>query len=249
MAQQWPAGEAAAQQRLEDFCGAALGGYRDKRELPAIEGTSRLSPYLRIGAISPRQAWHEVAQYEDPHASKFVAELGWREFSTHLLYHFPTLPEAPLRAEFEHFPWREDAQQLRAWQRGETGIPLVDAGMRELWATGWMHNRVRMVVASFLVKNLRLHWLHGARWFWDTLIDADLANNSQGWQWSAGCGADAAPYFRIFNPVTQAARFDPDGDYVRRWAPEPRPPIVDLAASRAAALAAYRTLRGAQPIS
>jgi deoxyribodipyrimidine photo-lyase len=239
----WSAGEYAAREQLQDFCTAILPDYRDSRERPAITGTSRLSPYLRVGAISPRQVWHAIAMREDPRISKFLTEIGWREFSHHLLYHFPHIVEAPLRPEFARFPWREDAAQLRAWQRGETGVPLVDAGMRELWATGWMHNRVRMVVASFLVKNLRLHWLHGARWFWDTLIDADLANNTQGWQWAAGCGADAAPYFRIFNPYAQAARFDPTGAYVQRWAPEPRSLIVDLAASRTAALAAYRSIR------
>jgi deoxyribodipyrimidine photo-lyase len=239
----WPAGEHAAQEQLRRFGADILSGYRDSRERPAVSGTSRLSPYLRVGAIGPRQIWHEIAMREDPRASKFLAEIGWREFSHHLLFHFPDIVEAPLRPEFARFPWREDAAQLRAWKRGETGVPLVDAGMRELWATGWMHNRVRMVVASFLVKNLRLHWLHGARWFWDTLIDADLANNTQGWQWAAGCGADAAPYFRIFNPYAQAARFDPAGAYVQRWAPEPRSLIVDLAASRTAALAAYRSLR------
>jgi deoxyribodipyrimidine photo-lyase len=200
-------------------------------------------------------------------ARVFLAEIGWREFAHHLLFHFPATPGAPLREEFAHFPWADDPDggKLRAWQRGRTGYPIVDAGMRQLWQTGWMHNRVRMVVASFLAKNLGMHWLHGARWFWDTLVDADLANNTQGWQWTAGTGADAAPYFRVFNPVSQAMRFDPDGDYVRRWIPGfaempddalfepwkhpqslarcapdyPRRPIVDLKGSREAALAAY----------
>ena len=268
----WPAGESAAQQQLEHFSAGPLAAYRDARDRPAMAGTSRLSPYLHVGAISPRQVWHAIGAAlsaraqpaAEWRAGKFLAELVWREFAHHLLFHHPQLPDEPLRREFTSFPWREDARALAAWQRGRTGIPLVDAGMRELWATGWMHNRVRMVVASFLVKNLRLHWQHGARWFWDTLIDADLANNTQGWQWTAGCGADAAPYFRVFNPVTQALKFDPDAEYIRRWVPElaaldtpfvhepwraPRapdypPPIVDLAASRTAALAAFRTLRG-----
>jgi deoxyribodipyrimidine photo-lyase len=184
-----------------------------------------------------------------------MAEIGWREFAHHLLYHFPHTTDAPLRADFARFPWREDAAQRRAWQRGLTGVPLVDAGMRELWHTGWMHNRVRMVVGSFLVKNLRLHWLEGARWFWDTLVDADLASNTLGWQWCAGCGADAAPYFRVFNPESQAAKFDPEGAYQRHWVPESAaetgggtrgaypPPIVDLKASRVAALEAFASLR------
>jgi deoxyribodipyrimidine photo-lyase len=252
----WQPGESGAQQRLQRFIADALPGYRDLRDRPAVAGTSTLSPYLHVGAISPRQIWQAIGAAESAGGSseaewrdgKFLAELVWREFAHHLLFHHPHLPDEPLRAEFAHFPWREDDAALQAWQQGRTGIPLVDAGMRELWATGWMHNRVRMVVASFLVKNLRLHWLHGARWFWDTLIDADLANNTQGWQWTAGCGADAAPYFRIFNPHSQAERFDPDGEYVRRWAPEAGtsaypPPIVDLAASRVEALAAFQTLR------
>jgi deoxyribodipyrimidine photo-lyase len=271
MAQQWRAGEAGAQQQLELFADARLPGYRDARELPAVSGTSRLSPYLQLGAISPRQIWHFIGAAESRRGvapaewrtNKYLAELIWREFAYHLLFHFPHIPERPLRVDFERFNWREDAPALRAWQRGMTGVPLVDAGMRELWATGWMHNRVRMVVASFLVKNLRLRWQLGARWFWDTLIDADLANNTQGWQWAAGCGADAAPYFRIFNPVTQAAKFDPKGEYIRRWVPElaqagsqvgslagglaggqyPQP-IVDLKQSREEALAAFRQLRG-----
>jgi deoxyribodipyrimidine photo-lyase len=180
-----------------------------------------------------------------------MAEIGWREFAHHLLYHYPHTPDAPLRADFARFPWREDAAQRDAWQRGRTGIPMVDAGMRELWHTGWMHNRMRMVVASFLVKNLRLHWLEGARWFWDTLVDADLASNTLGWQWAAGCGADAAPYFRVFNPESQAAKFDAAGDYQRRWVLEAAAgplggypaAIVDLKASRVAALAAFAEMR------
>jgi deoxyribodipyrimidine photo-lyase len=252
----WRPGEEGAQERLRRFIETALEGYRDRRDLPAVEGTSRLSPHLHFGELSPRQPWHAVAMAHERlgrtpaewRHDKFLSELGWREFSHHLLYHFPHTPTAPLRAEFAAFPWRDDAAGLEAWRRGRTGVPLVDAGMRELWATGWMHNRVRMVVASFLVKNLRVHWLEGARWFWDTLVDADLANNTQGWQWTSGCGADAAPYFRVFNPESQAARFDPQQDYIRRWVPEVGtdaypPPLVDLKASRADALAAYQRMR------
>jgi deoxyribodipyrimidine photo-lyase len=176
-----------------------------------------------------------------------MAEIGWREFAHHLLYHFPRTAHEPLRLEYQKFPWLEDRAHLQAWQRGRTGVPLVDAGMRELWHTGWMHNRVRMVVASFLVKNLRLHWLEGARWFWDTLVDADLASNTLGWQWAAGCGADAAPYFRVFNPESQAEKFDPKSEYIQRWIGSdkkyPSSPIVDLKESRAAAIAAWQTLR------
>ena len=255
----WQAGEGAAQARLEQFVSTGLDAYRDARDRPAVAGTSRLSPYLHAGVMSPRQVWHAVGEAESARgrheaewrAHKYLAELAWREFAHHLLHHHPRLAEEPLREEFAGFPWRDDPAALQAWQRGRTGFPLVDAGMRELWSTGWMHNRARMVTASFLVKNLRLHWLHGARWFWDTLIDADLANNTLGWQWTAGCGADAAPFFRIFNPQSQAQKFDPDGAYVRRWVPEAAtaaypPPIVELAASRAAALSAFRTLRTAR---
>jgi len=249
----WAPGERRAARQLEAFLEGPVSRYGETRNLPAEAATSRLSPHLHFGEISPRQIWHAAAQWR---SSQFMAEIGWREFAHHLLYHFPHTTDAPLRAEFARFPWREDARELRAWQRGETGIPLVDAGLRELWATGWMHNRVRMVVASFLVKNLRMHWLHGARWFWDTLVDADLASNTLGWQWAAGCGADAAPYFRVFNPHSQAEKFDPRSEYIRRWIPElggasdlkPSrsypPPIVDLKASREAALAAFKTFRG-----
>jgi deoxyribodipyrimidine photo-lyase len=192
-----------------------------------------LSPHLHFGEISPRQIWHcfgDLAERErgnssssrdrDWRHSQFIAELGWREFAHHLLYHFPHTASEPLRAEFAHFPWRRNRDWLKAWQSGKTGYPLIDAGMRELWHTGWMHNRVRMAVASFLVKDLLISWQEGARWFWDTLVDADLAQNTLGWQWTAGCGADAAPFFRIFNPTTQAKKFDPDGAYIRRWVPE-----------------------------
>ncbi|NDA68093.1 MAG: deoxyribodipyrimidine photo-lyase, partial [Verrucomicrobia bacterium] len=216
-----------AQAALRRFCADAFSGYTENRNRPDLTGTSRLSPHLHFGELSPRQVWHalkatgavdaRLASWRD---SQFVAELGWREFAHHLLHHFPHTPTEPLRAEFKHFPWQDDAAALRAWQRGQTGYPLVDAGMRELWATGWMHNRVRMVVASFLVKDLRMPWQAGARWFWDTLVDADLASNTLGWQWTSGCGADAAPYFRVFNPVSQGEKFDPHGDYVRQWCPE-----------------------------
>lgn len=262
LASHWQPGEAGAAQRLERFLDEAWLQYDNRRDVPAQEGTSRLSPHLHHGEISPRQIWHAFARRAAAQGidasrwrqSKFLAEVGWREFAHHLLYHFPHTPTEPLRAEFARFPWRDDAALLDAWQRGRTGVPLVDAGMRELWHTGWMHNRVRMVVASFLVKNLLQPWQAGARWFWDTLVDADLAANTLGWQWSAGCGADAAPYFRIFNPVTQSQRFDPGGDYLARWLPElteldpkarhePRNAVVDLPASRDAALAAFANLR------
>ena len=273
----WRPGEAGARELLERFIDGALEGYQDGRDLPARAGTSRLSPHLHFGEIGPRQivARLAAAGLTGDDADAFVRELGWREFSHQLLYHFPQTPDTPLNPRFADFPWRDGDTEplLQAWQRGRTGIPIVDAGMRELWHTGWMHNRVRMIVASLLTKNLRLPWQSGARWFWDTLVDADLANNTQGWQWSAGSGADAAPYFRIFNPVRQGERFDPDGVYVRRWCPElaqmpkkwlhqpwaapadvprdarvnlgrdyPRP-IVDLAKTRAEALAAYDQIK------
>ena len=271
----WRPGEAGAQGLLDDFLDAGVGAYPAQRDVPAVAGTSRLSPHLHFGEIGPRQILARLCAHAGglgaslAHAGSghFLRELGWREFSHHLLYHFPHTAQHNFNAAFDAFPWREpDRETLRRWQRGRTGIPIVDAGMRELWHTGWMHNRVRMIVASLLTKNLRAHWLHGARWFWDTLVDADLANNTLGWQWSAGCGADAAPYFRIFSPAAQSARFDAAGAYIRRWVPELRaaapplliepwrdaallarsgypPPIVDPAASRGDALAAYRQLR------
>ncbi|MBK1724481.1 cryptochrome/photolyase family protein [Thiocystis violacea] len=276
----WQPGEPAALALAERFLHAQVEDYKAARDLPGVVGTSRLSPYLHFGEISPRRILALVMDaFGDPTSEpveSFVREIGWREFAYHLLYHFPQTPTEPLEARFADFPWSSAENQgaLDAWQRGQTGIPLVDAGMRELWHSGWMHNRVRMVVASLLTKNLLIPWQAGARWFWDTLVDADLASNTQGWQWTAGCGADAAPYFRVFNPIRQGERFDPQGSYVRRWCPElarlpdshihqpwaaPQPtlraagvsiggnypaPIVDLAASRLRALAAYERIKG-----
>lgn len=222
----WCPGEDGARYELQRFLDAAITDYAEHRDRPDEVQTSRLSPYLHFGEISPRQVWHAVRTASKKHRAKqrgveaYLRQLGWREFAHHLLFHFPHTLDQPLRGEFADFPWRESRADLRAWQRGQTGYPLVDAGMRALWATGWMHNRVRMVVASFLVKHLLLPWQAGDHWFWDTLVDADLANNTLGWQWVAGCGADAAPYFRIFNPVAQGEKFDPNGEYVRRWVPE-----------------------------
>jgi len=223
----WTPGGAAALEQLQQFLRDAFDQYPTARDRPDTAGTSRLSPYLHFGEIGPRQIWHGLrrfalarGQHTTWRQSQFLAEVGWREFAHHLLFHFPRTPEQPLRADFARFPWKSDAPGLRAWQLGKTGYPIVDAGMRQLWHTGWMHNRVRMIVGSFLVKDLLLPWNAGAAWFWDTLVDADLANNTLGWQWVAGCGADAAPYFRIFNPVSQATRFDPEGTYIRKWVPE-----------------------------
>jgi deoxyribodipyrimidine photo-lyase len=226
----WDVGEAAAQARLAHVLTRSVWDYQEHRDYPAGDGTSRLSPYLHWGQLSPRQVWHAAAgalarrrRGDETRAAgvwAFLRQLAWREFAQHLLHHFPHTPTRPLHAKYANFPWRSDAKALRAWQRGRTGFPLIDAGMRQLWHTGWMHNRVRMAVGSFLVKDLLLSWRHGAAWFWDTLVDADLANNTLGWQWIAGCGADAAPYFRVFNPVTQGEKFDPAGAYVRQWIPE-----------------------------
>lgn len=215
----WEATRAAAIARLDEFLGAGLARYADGRDRPADDWVSRLSPYLHFGQLGPREVVAATST-GTPGASDFLRELGWREFAHHQLYHFPHTSDEPMDTRFERFPWRAANDELRAWQRGETGIPLVDAGMRQLWETGWMHNRVRMVVASFLTKNLLVHWHDGAQWFWDTLVDADLASNSLGWQWTAGSGADAAPYFRVFNPVLQGQKFDKAGRYVRRWLPE-----------------------------
>ena len=270
--QHWQPGEAGAREALETFLAEPIIEYPGGRDRPDREWTSRLSAHLHFGEISPHQilwaleenAMNTRSATRDNAAEVFLRELGWRDFSHHLLFHFPTTPQQNLNAQFDRFAWaHDDADVLARWQRGQTGVPIVDAGRRQLWQTGWMHNRVRMIVASFLTKNLRLHWQHGARWFWDTLVDADLANNTLGWQWVAGCGADAAPYFRVFNPVTQSKKFDPDGAYLRRWLPELADapttllhepwkdptllsrssypaPMVDLATSRQDALAAYK---------
>lgn len=223
----WQPGEKAARTWLDAFLDGALARYAHGRERPGEAGTSLLSPHLHWGEISPRQIWHTIHARQhaqpapgDAAIDRFLAELGWREFSYHLLYYHPQMPDRPLRAEFELFAWAPDQRLLRAWQRGRTGYPIVDAGMRALWHTGWMHNRVRMIVASFLTKHLLQPWQDGEAWFWDCLVDADLASNSAGWQWVTGCGVDPAPYFRIFNPVLQSQKFDPDGDYIRRWVPE-----------------------------
>lgn len=276
----WQPGEAGAHRRLATFLEGPLRGYRQNRDRMDVAATSRLSPHLAFGEISPRQIAaaitlaRETGEAPSPDCEKFLAELGWREFSHHLLFHNPDLAAANIQKKFDSFPWREDAAALRAWRRGETGYPLVDAGMRELWRCGSMHNRARMITASFLIKHLLLDWRHGEQWFWDTLVDADPANNAAGWQWVAGSGADAAPFFRIFNPVSQGGKFDPSGAYIRTHLPElarlpdsfihapwtaPAPileragitlgdtyprPIVDHAAARSRALAAFRSISG-----
>ena len=254
MRETWTPGEAGAARRLDRFLDRALSDYGSDRDRPDHEGTSALSPHLHFGEISPRRVWHAVRKAAGGRpvakltggAEVYLREIGWREFANHLLYHFPHTSDAPLRADYSRFPWADDPVGLRAWQRGRTGFPIVDAGMRQLWATGWMHNRVRMIVASFLVKDLRISWLEGAKWFWDTLVDADLAANTLGWQWAAGCGADAAPYFRIFNPTSQAEKFDPDGVYVERWvdtqAKDYPEPIVDHGEARKLALEALKAV-------
>lgn len=275
----WQPGETGARTRLKAFLADKLRTYAQDRNFPDRAGTSRLSPHLHFGEINPRRVWLEAARAasRDPRLDDgletFLKELAWRDFSYHLLFHWPELPERAFRPEFETFPWAKNEGALDAWQLGATGYPIVDAGMRELWHTGYMHNRVRMIVASFLVKHLLIPWQQGEAWFWDTLVDADLANNAASWQWVAGSGADAAPYFRIFNPVVQGEKFDPDGDYVRRWVPELRNllgraihapwllstdvlsaagvtlgstyplPIVDHAAARARALHAFQSLK------
>ncbi|MEN8820838.1 MAG: deoxyribodipyrimidine photo-lyase [Abyssibacter sp.] len=278
----WTPGSGGAQQRLSDFLDTALQDYDSGRNRPDLDATSGLSPHLHFGEIGPRQivAAVDAASSDDgrtrsaQQADKFLSEIAWREFAHHVLFHFPETLEQSMNPRFRHFEWAGRDSDLQAWQHGQTGIPIVDAGMRQLWHTGWMHNRVRMIVGSLLTKNLRQHWRKGAQWFWDTLVDADLANNTLGWQWIAGCGADAAPYFRIFNPVSQGEKFDPHGAYVRRWVPEieglpdahlhapwtaPAPvlrqaklrlgrdypaPIVDLKASRQDALDAYAKVKG-----
>jgi deoxyribodipyrimidine photo-lyase len=273
-------GERHAVEKLQKFVHRGVLQYGDERDRPDHPGVSTLSPHLHFGEIGPRQVREALRLFahrgdaaQKRAADTFLRQIYWREFAHHLLYHFAHTPDEPLRAEFAKFPWRKDARQLKAWQQGRTGYPIVDAGMRQLWRTGWMHNRVRMIVGSFLVKDLLLPWQSGAEWFWDTLVDADLANNTLGWQWVGGCGADAAPYFRVFNPTSQGEKFDPAGDYVRRYVPElsklpaewiHRPweapedvlqrvgiklgrdypvPIVDHGEAREVALAALKTLR------
>lgn len=279
----WSPGEAGALARLDEFCDDAISHYQDERDLPSAASTSRLSPHLHFGEISPNQIYLRIqrltAERNEAGLLKntdgFLREVAWREFAHHLLYHFPHTPLQPMYEKFSAMPWRGDAaEDLRRWQRGQTGIPIVDAGMRELWATGIMHNRVRMIAASLLTKNLLIDWREGARWFWDTLVDASLANNTLGWQWVAGSGADAAPYYRIFNPVLQSQKFDTQGRYIRHWIPELSKlpdaalhapwqadavtlasagvtlgktyplPIVDLAATRDRALEAYQRIKG-----
>ena len=250
----WEPGEDAAHEALARFLNEDVAAYKADRDTPGIDATSRLSPRLRWGELSPHQVWHATAaartRTNAEGAATFLSELGWREFAYHTLFQRPALATENIRSEFDAFPWpRLHPTALRAWQQGRTGIPLVDAGMRELWHTGTMHNRVRMVVASFLIKNLLIDWRLGEQWFWDTLVDADPASNPFNWQWVAGSGADAAPYFRVFNPELQREKFDTHGDYVRRWVPEWQTdaypePIVDLAETRRAALAAYDVVKG-----
>jgi len=286
MTQWWQPGEVGAQKRTTNFLAEACGAYHTERDRPDHTGTSRLSPHLHFGEISPRQIVRAMVDagllawpIEKPTkgAEHFFKEVMWREFAGYVLHHFPHTDWAPFRPEFSEFPFVTDTEALQRWREGQTGYPIVDAGMRELWATGWMHNRVRMIVASFLVKHLQQDWRHGAEWFWDTLVDADLASNSLGWQWSAGCGVDAAPYFRVFNPILQGKKFDPLGDYVRRWVPELAKlpadwihepwmappltlyqagmtlgdaypaPMVDHPTARKKALAAFAQLRGTAP--
>jgi deoxyribodipyrimidine photo-lyase len=274
LAAAWRPGEEAALNRLTQFCSTLLEAYPQTRDYPGVDGVSRLSPHLHFGEISPRQIWAAVGHQlpDDPLPQKaaetYRRQLGWREFAHYVLYHWPYTTDQPFQERFNGYPWRQDdGELLHAWQQGRTGIPLVDAGLRQLWQTGWMHNRVRMVVASFLTKNGQMPWQDGARWFWETLVDADLANNTLGWQWTAGCGVDTAPYFRIFNPVRQGEKFDPAGAYLRRWLPElsdlSKPwlyqpwrlpptqraalaypsPVINLETSRTEALQGYRQLR------
>lgn len=226
LASHWQVGEAGAVSSLAAFIDSGLFGYKDGRNFPAAPNVSRLSPHIHWGEVSPNTVWYaakdrmESGDADHNDADHFLSELGWREFSHALLYYFPDLPRQNLQSRFDKFSWKEDASALQRWQHGQTGYPIIDAAMRQLWKTGYMHNRLRMIVGSFLVKNLRLHWHHGHAWFWNCLVDADLANNSAGWQWIAGCGADAAPYFRIFNPITQASKFDPKGEFIRHYVPE-----------------------------
>lgn len=270
----WEIGEKGAHKALKEFLEGGISNYKEGRNFPAQKNVSRLSPYLHWGEISPHQVWYDaISRGDDHNIDCFMSELGWREFSHSLLYYQPTMPQSNLQKKFDNFPWQDKPDHLKAWQEGMTGYPIVDAGMRELWQTGYMHNRVRMIVGSFLVKNLLLDWRFGASWFWDCLVDADLANNSASWQWVAGCGADAAPYFRIFNPVTQGEKFDSAGEYTRHYVPELKDmpdnylfkpwsasdeilknagvklgqnyphPIVELKGSRERALEAFKSLK------
>ena len=221
----WNPGEETAHNRLRRFTNKAIKQYDHNRDYPAVDGTSRLSPHLCFGEISARTLWHEIVKgpvYSDVDDEKapFLRQLIWREFAYHLIRHFPHTRDQNLRNSFDLFPWSANQEHLDAWKKGRTGYPIVDAGMRQLWRVGWMHNRVRMIVASFLTKHLLIHWLEGAQWFWDTLVDANLPNNTLGWQWAAGSGADAQPFFRIFNPISQGKKFDVDGQYIRTWVPE-----------------------------
>ena len=225
LSKHWDVSEKKAQKCATDFVSKRLNNYREGRNFPYDSKVSRLSPYLRFGQISPNMVWFLAKNQSEKieraeSLDTFLSELGWREFSYYTMYHFPELPVKNLQTRFDKFPWHLEVSHLKAWEEGNTGFPLVDAGMRELWETGYMHNRVRMVVGSFLVKNLLIHWHHGQRWFWDCLVDADLASNSAGWQWVAGCGTDAAPFFRIFNPITQSEKFDAEGRYIRRFVPQ-----------------------------
>jgi deoxyribodipyrimidine photo-lyase len=274
IAQTWQPGEDHAQELLYTFLDGGLTDYAEGRDRPDKPFTSRLSAHLHFGEISPHQIWHATRSAMakaggtlDHSGEKFLKEVLWREFSYHLLHHFPHFPDRPFKPEFSDFPWVADLTALQAWQQGKTGFPIVDAGMRELWHTGIMHNRVRMIVASFLIKDLLVPWQEGEKWFWDTLVDADIAANAAGWQWVAGCGADASPYYRIFNPVLQGQKFDPDGDYVKKWVPELKDiptefihtpwqmavppkaypsPIVDHAFARDRALAAFKKIKKAE---
>lgn len=279
MTAHWDISETGARQRLNDFLEDGLHDYKEARNNPSKENVSRLSPYLHHGQLSPNQVWYasEFGAHHNQTPQKdidaFHAELGWREFSYHLLYHMPDITHEPLQQNFKHFPWHDDEVSLKKWQQGQTGYPIIDAAMRELWATGYMHGRCRMIVGSFLVKNMLTHWHEGEKWFWDCLVDADLASNSASWQWIAGCGADAAPYFRVFNPLLQSKKFDSNGNYIRQWIPELSKlsdkdihapwtldentlkqagivldkdypkPVLDLAATRNRALEAYSTIK------
>ena len=270
MMSHWQVGESAAHDVLHNFLEEGVQNYKEQRDFPAISGTSRLSPYLHFGEISPLQVFHYSNNHKaqnpqhDYGVSHVLRQLCWREFAYSLLYHFPQTVKEPLYEKYAAFEWKESEDDLKRWQTGMTGFPIIDAGMRELWQTGYMHNRVRMIASSFLCKNLLIHWRTGESWFRDTLVDADIANNTMGWQWVAGCGADAAPYYRIFNPILQSKKFDKEGDYIRRWVPELRkldnkvihePPaelakecgypeaIVDLKATRERALERYSRIK------